>query len=159
MPRLLAPSSPTGHRVGSGTRTRHDRQTEHAPRAGQAGWSWTGKRRFQPKRGRSIVVHAARSQSYQRPAGWGRHRQPPPGLHATNHSPAPHVPRRIRCPPCCRCGWLRCLRACVPLPVAARGGGPARARRYNRNPEGPDRRTDTCRIPRPPSNPFPPMED
>ena len=110
--RLIAPTEPRNRRApplararppgaARHRRRRHDRQSR-GPGVFPDG---TGKRRLvtdRPNRGRNVVVR----RSHRLPAAgrlgqrWGRHRQPQPRLHAKNHSPAPHVPRRFRCLPC-----------------------------------------------------------
>ncbi|PVH37994.1 hypothetical protein PAHAL_5G145400 [Panicum hallii] len=143
------PPRPAGRPPGAARhrRRRHDRQSR-GPGVFPDG---TGKRRLatdRPNRGRNIVVR----RSHRLPAAGrlgqrrGRHRQPPPRLHAPNHSPAPHVPRRFRCLPCCRCGWLRAASHALSLAVPRRGEAEPRQEEG----EGPDGRTDACRIPRPP---------
>ena len=87
-----------------------------APRfPGRVNGGWCGDRQTRPRPSRGRKHRRAAQSSVTsgcRPAGAGAWspptaRVPAPRLHATNHSPAPHVPRRFRCLLCCRCGWLR----------------------------------------------------
>ena len=134
--RLIAPTEPRNRRApplararppgaARHRRRRHDRQSRR-PGVFPDG---TGKRRLvadRPNRGRNVVVR----RSHRLPAAgrlgqrWGRHRQPQPRLHAKNHSPAPHVPRRFRCLPCCRSagGAVGCSSHALAVPVAAARG-------------------------------------